>query len=87
MTDIVTIPHEAAVKIREHIGGGPGHRRGPWVMEDMEGWASVCECGIRTFVSNEALRETAWVQKAGEEPLTFGFEEEDRWRLANGGSM
>ena len=86
MTDIVTIPHEAAVKIREHIEGGPGHRRGPWVLVDMERWASVCECGIRTVVSNDVLRETAWASKADEEPPTFGSEEEDRWRRADGGS-
>lgn len=74
MTDVATIPHEAAEQIRAHLEGGPGHRRGPWVLVDMETWASVCECGIRTVVPNDVLRTTAWASKE-ERPLTFGFEE------------
>jgi hypothetical protein len=73
----VTVSPEVAKQMMEHLEGGPGHRRGPWVLVDMEGWVSVCECGIKTVVSNETLRETAFAPKVDDEPLTFSFFEEE----------
>ena len=68
---LVTISPEIAEQIRAHHEGGPGHRRGPWVAVSMEKWVSVCECGIKTVVSSDALREMARASKADAEPLTF----------------
>ena len=75
LSDLVTIPPEVAEQIRKHNEGGLGHKRGPWVLVDMEKWVSVCECGIKTVVSNDVLKETARALKADAEPLTFSFKE------------